>query len=245
MAFFETIIVKDGFIRFWPQHWERILEAASVLRLSLPEEFTEEKLAQSIQRLVRKNACGPLGRVKLKVWRAGEGLYTPRQNEVEWLITAQPAVTPNDEPLHVGVCQSIRTIPSPFSSFKGINAPVYVMASKERAETGFDDLILLDPQGFLAEMTASNLFYLQDETLYTPSLDTGCVNGIARRTILQAAKNKNVQVREGKYLPDRLFQAEIVFNGNVTGVNVLSHLFGRDLSPTKHSFFQELKTLFQ
>ncbi|WP_165864805.1 aminotransferase class IV [Rufibacter latericius] len=229
-GFFETIILENGTLRFWPEHQARIKEAASVLGLTLPKELLNKDFLSLIRQLAEQNQCGNLARVKLKVWRAGEGLYTPQTDAADWLVTAHPMQKAPIAPLQVGICQTVRTLPSPFSSFKGIQSPVYVLASREKALRSFDDLILLDPSGNLAELTYSNLFWVKGETLYTPGLQTGCLNGIMRRKLLQWALRRNWQVNEGLFQPNELTAADAVFSGNVTGLRIIQSLEGKNLT---------------
>ncbi|WP_190300395.1 aminotransferase class IV [Rufibacter hautae] len=225
-GFFETIILKEGKIRFWPQHLERIREAADALGIEMPAELFSDQFSKTLLQLAEQNKYGSLARVKLKVWRAGAGLYTPQTDKAEWLVTVQEAQKPLTNPIQVGICQTSRTIPSPFSSFKGVNSPVYVLASREKASRGLDDLILLDPAGNLAELTFSNLFWIKDQMLFTPALATGCLNGILRRKLLQLVSQNNWDVQEGLFKPDALKEAQVVFGGNVTGLRMIETLDG-------------------
>ncbi|WP_210464881.1 aminotransferase class IV [Rufibacter roseolus] len=225
-GFFETIILKEGKIRFWPEHLERIKEAGEVLGLELPALLFSDQFSKMVQKLAQENNTGALARVKLKIWRAGEGLYSPQTDETNWLVTAQAATVPATTPFKVGICQKVRTIPSPFSSFKGFNSPVYVMASREKVYRSLDDLLLLDPAGNLAELTFSNLFWIKDQTLFTPALETGCLNGVLRRRLLRWAIQNNWEVKEDQFKPEVLKSAELVFAGNVTGLRMIEAVEG-------------------
>jgi branched-chain amino acid aminotransferase/4-amino-4-deoxychorismate lyase len=113
------------------------------------------------------------------------------------------------------------------------------MASKEKAERNLDDLIILDPNGNLAELTYSNLFWVKEQTLYTPSLETGCLHGIMRRALFSWATQQKWETREGKFTPGELQEAEMVFAGNVTGLRPIEQVEGRALS-TQPALFQHL-----
>jgi branched-subunit amino acid aminotransferase/4-amino-4-deoxychorismate lyase len=229
-GFFETIIFANRKPRFWADHLARMQEACAILRLEFPEGFLAEGFLEQVLELGRRNECGSMVRVKLQVWRAGQGLYTPQTNHVDWLVTTQPFVQTGLSPLKVGICQTIATIFSPFSGFKGINAPVYVLASLEKQDRSLDDLLLLDTQGHLAEGTYANLFWVKNQTIYTPLLLTGCLNGVMRRNVIRWAIKNNWQVQEGFYLPAELRNAEVVFTGNVTGLRPIGLLEGEELA---------------
>ncbi|MFC6999731.1 aminotransferase class IV [Rufibacter roseus] len=243
-GFFETIILKDGQVRFWQEHLERIKEAAAVLKIDLPAELLNNDFPEVVKKLAAQNKGGAFARIKLKVWRSGAGLYTPEQNQADWLLTAQPTQELAMAPISVDVCQSIRTIPSPFSSFKGINSPVYVLASQEKTERQLEDLILLSPLGHVAELTYSNIFWLKDNTLYTPALETGCLNGIMRRKLLRWATQTSFKMEEGLFVPQAIHEAELTFGGNVTGFRVINSLEGITLS-VDSSLFERISQVLQ
>ncbi|RNI27769.1 aminotransferase IV [Rufibacter immobilis] len=223
-GFFETILLEKGQVRLWAEHWARIEEAAAALYLSLPAGLSERELPQQILALAQQNQCTDLARVKLKIWRAGEGLYTPQTDTAEWLLTAQPTSPLTQTPLRVGICRTVHTIPSRFSFFKGINSPVYVLASREKTKRGLDDLILLDPKDNLAELTSSNLFWMKGNVLFTPSLETGCVHGVMRRYLFEWAAENNWEVREGLFRLEELQKAEALMAGNVTGLRIIEYV---------------------
>jgi branched-subunit amino acid aminotransferase/4-amino-4-deoxychorismate lyase len=228
-GFFETIMVVNGKIRFWQDHLDRIQEAARNLSLELPAHFTQPDFEHQLLNLAASNNALEFGRLKLKVWRSGEGLYTPDTNQIEWLATVQPAELPNTWLPHVGLCTSVRTIFSPLSTFKGPNSLLYVMAGLEKKANSYDDVILRDRQGLVSELTSSNIFWFVQDTLFTPSLKTGCINGIMRRNILKWCQQEQIKVKEVFFEVDNLIASDVVFSANVTGVRVLQHLLGFEL----------------
>ncbi|WP_157593240.1 aminotransferase class IV [Rufibacter tibetensis] len=235
------MILENGKLRFRSYHQERMHEAASVLRLSLPTELLSDEFEQQVLGLAEQNNCGYTARIKLKVWRSGEGLYTPQTNKADWLLTAQPThLSSSPENIKVGICQTARTIVSPFSTFKGVNSPVYVMASIEKAERNLDDIIILDPDGNLAELTYSNLFWVKGNTLHTSNLETGCLNGVMRRALLSWATQQGWKIQEGKFKLEELDGAELVFGGNVTGLRAIKILEEQTFT-TNESLLSQIK----
>lgn len=224
-GFFETVMVVDGNLRFWRDHQARMREAAEALQLAIPDCFWSGELEENLLYLARQHNSFKIGRLKLKVWRSGGGLYTPQTNEIEWLATAEPTQAIPEAGLTIGICQGVRTCYSSLSHFKGPHAPLYVLAGIEKRNKGFDDMLLLDAQGHLAELISSNLFWLNDKgDLYTPALETGCVNGILRRNILRWSQQQGIAVREVLAKPEELLQAEAVFAANVTGIRGIEYL---------------------
>ena len=77
------------------------------------------------------------------------------------------------------------------------------MAHDQAKNNGYQEAILLDTNGFVAEGSGQNIFIVKDGNLLTPEL-TCCLNGITRRTVIEIAKSKNIKVHERKISPEEL-----------------------------------------
>lgn len=240
-GFFETVMVVGGELRFWRDHQERMQEAAVALKLELPEAFVSGELEEQLIRLAHRENVFDYGRLKLKVWRSGAGLYTPQTNDVDWLATIRQASAPPEAPIHVGVCQSIRTHHSPLSHFKGPNAPIYVLAGIEKGNQ--DDLLLLSSHGHVSELISSNIFWFRKGTVFTPPLETGCVNGIARRNIMRFCKEKGIASQEVLESLDDVQASDAFFAANVTGIRLIGNLCDTSFQ-NQHPVVDDLRNTF-
>ncbi len=225
---FETIRYEDHQVWFWPDHLDRLTDGMAALQLNQPEPHFAETIFQHIQTLLSANQLTDQSvRIKVQVWRQSGGLYTPAQNSFNLLITTKPSSSFSiSEKTAVGIFEDFRVLKSPVSSFKTINSLSYVLAGLYKQQHGFDEVILLDTNGNLGECLASNLFWFSRQTLFTPSLDTGCINGILRRQLLRLAVQKGLTVQEGLFQPASLMQAEAVFCTNVMGIQWLNQVNG-------------------
>ncbi|WP_299822306.1 aminotransferase class IV [uncultured Pontibacter sp.] len=239
-GFFETVVVVNGKLRFWGDHVARLHDAAKSMKLQLPSSFSEAAFEDKLLQLAEQNGAGKYGRLKLKIWRSGAGLYTPETSTVEWLATVAPTVPTSGKSISIGICQSIKTISSPLSHFKGPNAAIYVMAGVEKQQTNYNDMLLLNAQGMVAELISSNIFWLMDGKLFTPALDTGCVNGIVRRNIVRWCHSNSIKLQEAYFTPQRLLQAEAVFAANVTGIKSINSINGEAVSINER-FIEQLR----
>jgi branched-chain amino acid aminotransferase/4-amino-4-deoxychorismate lyase len=243
-GFFETIIIREGKLFFWEEHVQRMQEAASALQLQLPAFFAAPEFNDKLLLLAKKQQALHHGRLKLKVWRAGGGLYTPETDVVEWLAIAQQSAPVSAAPIHISICLQVHAHYSPVSHFKGPHAPLYVLAAMEKKARQLDDMLLTDQQGNIAELTSSNICWFQDGKLYTPALATGCINGVLRRNILRWCQSLQIEVVETMAGLEKLLQAELVFAANVTGIRVIKSIEGKAL-PTNHPLLHQLqKDLF-
>ncbi|WP_299760678.1 aminotransferase class IV [uncultured Pontibacter sp.] len=243
-GFFETAIVVNGVIRFWPEHLQRMREAATVLDLQLPDYFFQTAFKEQLLLLAQQENAINYARLKLKVWRSGEGLYTPQTNQVYWYATLQQAAPAPQAALHIGICQNVNTVCTPLSHFKGPNAQLYVLAGLEKKAHQHDDMLLLTQQGMIGELISSNIFWLKDNVLFTPGLTSGCVNGILRRNIIKWCTSQQIKVQEVLQNLDQLQHADAVFSANVTGIRGLASLNGTPLNQ-QNDFLKMLRSALQ
>jgi branched-chain amino acid aminotransferase len=234
-GFFETLIFTGGRLRLAADHHARMRQACAALHLTLPEPLaTDEALEASLSRLVAAESL-PAARLRLQLWRAGGGLYTPETKAAEWLATAAPFV-PNEAPVqNADFALETHSIYSPLSFCKGPQAWLYVRAAQERQRRGLDEIILCDAAGHVAEAGAAAIFWLKADVLYTPSLASGCVAGVRRAQVLRAARAQGVECREGLFAREALLGADAVFTANAAALRVLqaidSNVFSRVLPP--------------
>lgn len=182
-ALFETIRVFGGRIPLLPLHWERLSRGLELLGYVAPAHWSAAFFESEIGRIAPENA-----RIRLTVWRSPGGLYAPSNDNPLFLITAQALESEHlewfSEGLQLGLCNSVRLPVDGFSGIKGINAARYVAAAREARLNGLDDIVLLNAYDRICETTASNLFWVKDNRVYTPPLSDGPVTGIARRLLL-------------------------------------------------------------
>lgn len=85
-----------------------------------------------------------------------------------------------------------------------------ILACTEARDRGYDEALLLDCEGFLAEGPGANLFFEKDGILYTPSLGN-ILPGITRATVLELCEELDIPCKEGLYPPERLKEADSAF----------------------------------
>jgi branched-subunit amino acid aminotransferase/4-amino-4-deoxychorismate lyase len=239
-GFFETIIVADGKLRFWDDHLHRMKAVAKALKLELPQTIVSEEIKEKLLLLAEQNNAVNYGRLKIKLWRSGSGLFTPETNLADWLATIAPATLATSSPLHIGICETITTNYSAFSFFKGPNSLLYVMAGNEKKEKGFDEMLLLNRQNQVSELISSNIFWVKNDVLFTPSIDTGCVQGIVRQNILRWARQAGIITKEVYYDVPNLLKADSIFSCNVTGIRSIATINGMPVT-IDESFVEQLR----
>lgn len=212
-GFFETMIVQKGSISFWGSHLDRIMHACEVLHLDYSPHFKEVLKQEILDSSSFLNS-----RVRVTFWRSGEGKYTPEHNKIEYsIVTTENTIPFFRTAEKIDICTTSVVIPSVFSSFKCFLLP-YVLAGIEKTKKQVDDLILLTPSGEVAECISSSVFWVKNGVFYTPSLETGCLNGTMRKQIIATLKVKNIEIQEGHYNPEDVYDADTIFCSNATGI---------------------------
>ncbi len=102
-----------------------------------------------------------------------------------------------------------------------------ILALQEAESCGYDEALLLDPDGYVAEGSGENLFTVRRGRLYTPEL-TSALEGITRDTIMQLAEELGLEVREKRLTRDEVYVAdEAFFVGTAAEVTPIRELDGR------------------
>lgn len=220
---FETMLWKDGDIRFIDFHIERLQKSLQLLQFEEFTKFDTFFLRSKVEELVRKNnMVGQQVRVRLIVYRAGGGVYAPESNRPIYTlqVTRIPASLRDKKlGLIVDVYPTFKKPYSELSHLKSNNALVYVMAGIYKKKFAYDEVFLLNQEGFLCESLYANIFVYYEKTLYTPALTEGCVEGVMRRVVMDMAKDEGIPVVEAQIHPDIMKEADEIFCTNaVQGV---------------------------
>lgn len=242
-GFFETLIFAEDHLRLAADHAVRMQQAAAALYLTLPPALaTAAALAATLAQLATANHL-PAARLRLQLWRAGGGRYTPPTTSADWLATAE-AFVPDETPLQrVDFAYDTHSQFSPLSFCKGPQAWRYVRAAHERQQRGLDELILCDAAGHVAEAGAAAIFWVKDNVLFTPALASGCVAGVRRAAVLRAAQAAGLACREGLFMQPELLAADFAFTANVAAVRVVQQIGHQPLAAPSHTWQQLMHTM--
>jgi branched-chain amino acid aminotransferase len=120
-----------------------------------------------------------------------------------------------------------------------------ILAHQEATSDGYDEALLLDIQGFIAEGTGENIFIVKNGELITPTL-TSALEGITRDTVMIIAKGLDVKVSEKSITRDEVYTAdEAFFTGTAAEVTPIKELDGRLIGKgTKGPLTAEIQTIY-
>lgn len=120
-----------------------------------------------------------------------------------------------------------------------------ILAQKEAAQDGYDEALLLDVDGYVAEGSGENIFVIRNGKIYTPDL-TSALEGITRDTIVQFAAELGIPVIEKRITRDEVYSAdEAFFTGTAAEVTPIRELDNRMIgSGTRGPLTEKLQSLF-
>ncbi len=234
---FETFRSYSGKIFALRQHLDRLSISANTLQLKIPHrDILKKRLYETLERNQRQNQLqnqrnDALIRLTVTRGRGGRGFHPDRCTEGSLVITLRPFENPPPDLGRKGadavIVSTCRISPTGGEScLKSLNFLNNISAKLEADRMGVFEGLFLNQAGFLAEGTISNLFWIKNGVLQTPSPEVPILKGITREIVMTLAKKNEMPVEEGLYPPQNLFDSDEAFLTNsaiellpLTGVN--------------------------
>jgi branched-chain amino acid aminotransferase len=214
---FESIRIINGQPCFLDDHFARLKKGMEALKMR-SANISFQKLENQICNLIEKNHIKKGGRIRLSVFRAGDGLYTPENESKSYVIEAKPIKDKNyvlnKNGLVIDIYNEFKRPINILSQIKTTNNIPNVLAGIFVKDNELDDCIVLNEHGRIAEALSSNIFLYKNNNIYSPSVDEGCMEGVMRKQILRIATEMNINVVEGMVNGSMLLQADELFLTN-------------------------------
>lgn len=236
----------NGFNIFKPaEHFERFHRSAEKTFLKVP--YSVEELIRVAYELIDRNH---LTNAYIRpLLFTGPNMILAPAKEVHIFMTAWKwAKYPGYEPLNCMISSYLKPSPksTPIEAKIIGNYSSNTLASAEAKKLGYDEAILLDHSGFVAEGPGSNIFYEKDGELFTPKLGN-ILPGITRKTLLELCQELHVKVTEKDITPEELYTADhAFFCGTATEVTAISSVNGEKFKKKwEESIGRSLHELYQ
>ncbi|QGG54241.1 aminotransferase class IV [Paenibacillus sp. B01] len=242
MGLFETFRTYGGRPYLLERHLRRLAEGCRELRIRY--EPDAERLEALIRRTAEANGLSGDAYVRLTVSAGDGGLGLPAGDYEEpqelVMVKPLPAAAPGlyERGRELRLLRTPRNTPELATRLKSLHYMNCIAAKRELADTdaapGAEGL-MLTADGRLAEGIVSNLFFVADGEVRTPSLDTGILSGITRERVLELAQAAGHPVREGRWSWEELLEADEVWTTNsvqeLVPVTTLAGLDGEPAHP--------------
>ncbi|MFL6799389.1 MAG: branched-chain amino acid aminotransferase [Xanthobacteraceae bacterium] len=226
---FEGERAYGGAIFKGTNHSERLKRSAEIMDFEIPYSVAEIDAAKQV--VVERNGM-PDCYIRAIAWRGSEQLGVTAMNN-----TIHLAIANWQWPSYFDPAQRLKGIRIDLADYRRPDpktAPALAKASclyaictisKHQAERkGYADALMLDWQGRVAECTGANIFFIRDRTIHTPVADC-FLAGITRRTAIELAKRRGIEVIERRIMPEELSQfSECFITGTAAEVTAVSEI---------------------
>jgi branched-chain amino acid aminotransferase len=228
-AVFEGTRVYGGNIFHLEAHTDRLFNSAKVLGFQIP--YTAAQLNQAQRELIKRQGIVN-GYIRPIAWRGSEMMAVSAQKSTihvaiaTWMWPSYFSVEAKLKGIRLD--NAIYRRPDPACApTKAKAAGLYMICtlSKHAAEArGYDDAMMLDYRGLVAEATGANIFFSKDGKLHTPTPDC-FLDGITRRTVIGLAKRRGVEIIERFIKPEEMADFEECFlTGTAAEVTPVSEI---------------------
>jgi branched-subunit amino acid aminotransferase/4-amino-4-deoxychorismate lyase len=216
---FTTLRIVEGEPFAYERHWKRLQKDASILHLPMP--FEADRVRGQLGEVLRANQCAD-GCARIYVVYNKAGFWTSEEPfpQVDLILYSAP-LPAYREPVRLAVRENGRHAASPIAGVKVTSWLNNVWNLYEAQQAGCDEVVLLNERGEVAECTAANIFCVKDGTVYTPPLNSGCLEGVTRGLLEELGPKSGIPVAERVLRPEDLYSADEVFISS-TNRNVLA-----------------------
>jgi branched-chain amino acid aminotransferase len=220
------------------EHSSRLLNSARILDMEVLYDL--ERIATATYSVLRLNNISD-GYVRPVVWRGSEKISTSaRSSSVHFAIACwvwpayfDPKSSMNGLRLCMGAWRRPPPECSPFLAKASSHYAIATLSKHQAEAAGYDDALLLDWRGYVAEATSANIFFVDGNTLHTPRPDC-FLDGITRQTIVQLASMRGYEIIERTILPDELNTfSEAFLTGTACEVAPIREIDGCSFKPGK------------
>jgi len=217
---FTTLRISRGEAFAYERHWRRLEKDATITRLPMP--YAAAKVRVHLHEVIRANKVTEgCARIYLVYNTIGFWQSEEKQPPVD-LIIYTAGLPEHREIVRLALRENGRHAASPMTGVKSISWLSNVWAFAEAVKEGFDEVIMLNERGEVAECTSANIFAVKNNKVLTPPLTSGCLEGVTRGVLMEIAPEAGVSVLEQALRPEDLYSADEVFvsstNRNLIGV---------------------------
>jgi len=234
-----------------PEHMERFLNSAKIYRMNIG--YSRKELEEACTALVAQNKIGECYIRPIAFSAYGDMGVNPLNSKMTVAMACW------DWGLYLGKDSANKGVKAMVSSWVRADSRSLPMQAKcvanyansalakmEAIAAGYDEAILLNPQGVVAEGPGENIFRVKDGVLSTPPASSGILRGITRDTIIRFAKDEgsefynNDSAREEIYTSDELF-----FTGTAAGIARVREVDGRRIGSGQYPVTERLQRLYE
>ena len=205
----------------------------SVDAMGLQTNLKAEEIYELAKEGIAKFPTGTALYIKPMFW-AEDGLVTPVPETTQFCLNIFEAEMPAPASSSITVSPFRRpsTEYAPTNAKAACHYPNSARAMREAATRGFDNALMLDPLGNVAELATANIFMAKDGAAHTPAPNGAFLNGITRQRTIALLEGAGVKVYERQLTAQDFLEADEIFStGNYSKIVPITRLEDRDYQP--------------
>ena len=211
---FTTLRVADGVLFAWERHCARLKRDAAAFHVPLPADF--DSVHARLLELIEANRAYN-STLRLVIVRNGGGMWAnPSPDRPSDVIALTADSKEWGEGVKLAYQEDARHAASEFSGTKILSWSMNLTWLENAQARGFDEVILLNEHGQVAECTSANIFAASGNQVWTPPLSSGCLPGITREVLLNEVHVPGIDIVEKPLMPADLEHADEVFITSTT-----------------------------
>lgn len=244
LGFFETFRTYGGRVPFFKEHYARLQQTLASYRISLP--YSEEQLLQIVDNLQATTTEDGYFRLNVSAGVHDIGLQPSHYEEPTVIVFRKPLMErPRGQEKELRWLRTVRNTAEGDVRVKSHHYGNNVLARFEMPNLADYEGVFCTANGHIAEGITSNIFWVKNDILYTPSLDTGILNGITRQQVLQLASKLRIDVQEGLYEKEVLLAADECFCTNAVQELVpISHIAYKKFAGREGAMYKRLHAAY-
>ncbi|MGH9676593.1 MAG: aminotransferase class IV, partial [Candidatus Acidiferrum sp.] len=240
---FTTLRISSGEAFAYERHWRRLEKDAGIIRLPMP--YTAAKVRVHLHEVIRANkVIEGCARIYLVFNQAGFWQSDETLPQVDLIIYSSD-LPAHHEPARLEVREHGRHAASALSGVKSISWLTNVWAVAEAAKEGFHEVVMLNERGEVSECTSANIFAVKNSKVFTPPLNSGCLEGVTRGILMEIAPEAGVSLAEQALRPEDLYSADEVFISSTNrGLLGVEEIAGHRIAAAPGPVTCQLRELF-
>lgn len=189
---FTTVAVHDFIPFLWEKHWRRLEKDARKIKINL-SEFSEQSVINSLAEIIEKNNL-TRGRARLTFFdESSPSIWQTKQKGKTNLLIQTAEFRSAPEKFRLTVSPFRVNSASPLAGVKSCNYLENILALEDAKAKNFDEAIRLNEKDEIVSACMANIFWKKNNTIFTPALETGCLEGTTRSFVLETFSVKETK----------------------------------------------------
>jgi len=214
---FETFRYKQKMPVHILKHIERLKKTSNFLGIKFPGDFYIQSIVDKIVQDHKSDHFNNIIKdliVKIALFSSGGASYADDSKNTTLCVSIKEEDHKVNESISLGLGKSHLSSSDIFNSHKITNYLLSAREKKQAKKNDFDDALIINEKNMVVETTSGNFFWIKGANVFTPSLETGALDGITRSLVLEVCKKNKIRVIEGEFEPGSIIFPEAMFVTN-------------------------------